>query len=222
MTVAPGHEPSPVREVGPPSPCQLTVTGDYTGLTLSWQQGGQVDGWTVYCDPLDGSDTESVFIPQQHGHQPEHRFGDLAPGEHHVGVVSWRSGQPSRGADCWTYASVLGVPKDAPRVPVITDLTSTAETITASWISQDVDRWEVRLLGDGHALRQEHDVIERPHVELNDLLPNTRYGLQVRALNDVTFSPWCEPIWARTGRLARPSPGDAHAPHQDLPEKGTP
>ena len=204
MTVAPGQHAGLSRDDVPPSPHGLTVTGDYTGLTVSWGQRGPVDGWTVYCDPLDGSDTESVFIPQRSDRDPGYRFGDLAPGEHHVGVVSWRSGRPSRGAGCWTYASVFDQPANGPCIPVVTELAVTADTMTMSWISQDVAHWHVRLLGSDHSLCQELDVVDRPHVVLDGLIPDARYGIQVRAVSeDSTPSPWCEPTWTRTGPLTR-------------------
>ncbi len=201
------HRPALNHVEAPPPPNDLTVTGDYTGLTMTWQQHGQVDGWTVYCDPLDGTETESAYVPQRHDRAPQHRFGDLPPGDHHVGVVSWRDGHPNRGDGCWAYASVLTYPADAPRIPVVTALTVTVDTMTASWTAQGVAHWRVRLLGSDSILCQELDVIGRPHVVLADLLPDSQYGLQVRAVNaDSTPSPWCEPIWARTGSLTRPGP----------------
>lgn len=186
----------------PPAPFDLVVEGDYTGLTLTWKQDGQVDGWTVYCDPLDGTDTESFYVPFKRGRQPTYRLGDLGPGDHHVGVVAWHRGCPSQGPDCWTYASVLDCPPHAPRIPVVAFITTTVDTVAASWISHDVAHWQLRLLASDHTVYDQLDVVETPYAVFTGLVADARYGFQVKAVgDDNTASPWCEPSWVRTAAI---------------------
>jgi hypothetical protein len=197
MRISTGHD-SASETLVPLAPHGLTVDGDHAGLTLTWQQRGDVDGWTVYCDFLDGSENETVYVPRHPNRPPTHRFGDLGPGDHHVGVVSWRDGRHNVGEGCWAYGCVLPLAPEQPGIPVVTRVAVAGDTLVASWISQDAARWHLRLLGSDHSPCQEHDIAGRPQAVVTMPVPYARYGVQVQAIGDNgALSPWSEPAWVR-------------------------
>lgn len=174
-----------------PEPSDLAAMPDPTGVTLTWNQPGRVDGWTVYCDPLDGSDTDCVFVTD-----PVYRFDDLAPGEHHFGVVAWHDAEPSPGAGTWIYAAVPQAAPGSPTIPVIVDAVCGDDDIMITWISQDVRVWEVRLLDEAAGRDRVLGRVTVPEAHIVDLAGGRRYGVQVRAIDEKdTTSAWSEPAW---------------------------
>lgn len=178
----------------PAAPHNLVIEADYTGLTLDWEQEGTVDGWTVYCDPLDGTDTVSDYTTE-----PYYRFSDLAPGSHHVGVVAWRDGQPNLGDGVWEYGHVLGLADGQPNIPVITDVEAGSVSLRIAWISQDAQTWEVVLLDDFGAEQTRQEGVTDRSVTFTGLAPDCGYGMRVRAIAvDGTPSPWTDFYWTQT------------------------
>jgi hypothetical protein len=186
----------------PEPPHDTVAVGDYTGITLRWSQRGAVDAWTVYCDPMDGSETATSLVTS-----PTHRFADLAPGLHHLGVVAWHNGKPNRGEGSWVDAEVLVPDADTPCIPVITAVDSTDGQAAVSWISQDAATWQAQLLTADGALLAQREAQHRWST-FTELRPSTRYGLQVRALDDQRRpSPWSEVEWVQTEPAAAPLTG---------------
>lgn len=184
------------RRRAPHEPHDVVAESDFTGIKLRWQQRGIVDGWTVYCDPMDGSETDSAFVTEA-----SYRFTDLAPGEHHLGVVAWNHGRPSDGAGTWVYASVVQQPEDRPAIPVITDVTTGGRDISLSWSSPDAEAWQVRLVDSAQCVLDLRETTTRT-THLADLQPQTPYGLQVRAMSPgLEPSAWCDVAWSRTTAL---------------------
>lgn len=192
--------PSPARRLeihvngpAPAPPYDVAVSTDATGATLSWRQPGQVDGWTVYCDFLDGTETESVYVTQ-----PSYRFGDLGPGEHEFGVVAWRSGKPSPGSGTWVSAVIPHQPDDAPMIPVVVETLRESDTLVVTWISQDTDEWELRVIDDSEAVLRVVTCDDHKSVRIGELRQTGRLGVQVRALADGgASSAWSEAAWAQ-------------------------
>lgn len=178
----------------PQAPHNLVVVGDYTGLTMDWEQDDAADGWTVYCDLMDGSDILSDYTTD-----PFYRFADLGPGEHHVGVVAWRDGVPSPGPGTFAYGTVLSLEEGQPIIPVVTELVPGVDSVSAAWTAGDAVAWDVLLLDDFGAEEQALDEIDQPRVAFAGLPSHTGYGLRVRAVSsDGVRSPWSDFYWTCT------------------------
>lgn len=176
----------------------MTAAADYTGITVTWRQDGPATGWTVYCDPLDGTETDCFFVSQ-----PRCRIPDLSPGDHHIGVVAWHHGRPSPGAGSWIYAAVLEQTERQPSIPVITGIVTAHDSVAASWISQDATSWNIRLLRDKGRTEQIVEGVTQRRALFARLQAATRYGVQVQAVSDDgEQSAWCETSWASTRHLS--------------------
>lgn len=195
------HAPaSPPEECVPPSvPHTLLGIAGEDSIALSWQQDGPVDFWTVYVDPLDGSDT-AIYRTQR----PRCEITDLAAGDHEIGVMAWRDSVPCPGPGTFLTVSVLGAPTGGPPVPDIDELTATPTAVSAEWRSDEtVIAWDARLVATDWTVEQRVEGVTSPSVSFSDLCPDTVYGVQVRARSrDGRCSPWSPAGWQRTGKDA--------------------
>lgn len=179
----------------PAVPHTLMGMAGEDSIALSWEQDGEVDSWTVYIDPLDGT-------PSQVHRTTRARFEitDLPPGDHEVGVVSWRDGVPCPGSGVFLMVSVLGPPPlDAPAQPQDLDVAETATGVDASWDSGDASGWDARLICPDWTVEQRVDGLPSPRVSFSQLSQGVVYGVQVRARGrDGMASRWSVPAWVRT------------------------
>ena len=189
--------PRPRRGNGPPAlPRTLVGVGGQDGIALSWEQDGPVDHWTVYVDPMDGSDT-AVYTTTR----PRFEVTDLAPGDHEVGVVAWRDGQPSPGAGMFLVVSVLGPPDDGPPAPQTAEVTVTADTVTVTWDARPGDLCEARLIASDWTVQARVDRLATRSTWFTGLAPDTEYGVQLRVHDQAgSVSTWSPVRWLRTSR----------------------
>ena len=181
----------------------LVVLPDPTGLTMTWTANAGVDGWVAYCDPQDGSDLEQAWVTE-----PRHRFGDLAPGPHLLGVTAWLRGEPVDPRGVWTEGAVPESPPGSPNVPVVVSAAVSGEGVAVSWISQDAEDWHVRLVDDdGRVLRRRRVDYRAAGADRTAVFGTVdasgRVAAQVQAVGGQVgagggarvLSAWSEPVW---------------------------
>jgi hypothetical protein len=163
-------------------------------VALSWQQEGDVDFWTVYIDPLDGTETIVYRTTSS-----RFEVTDLAVGDHEVGVVSWLDDTPCLGPGLFIRVSVLGRRSDSPPGPSLSQIAVTATNIDASWDGTDAVRWDVRLVAADRTVQRAVSGLLSPQVSFTELRPNTLYGVQARSYQSHgAVSSWNTPSWQRT------------------------
>lgn len=178
----------------PAAPCQLHGTGDHDNIVLTWQQQGHVDNWTVYLDPLDGSETVTYWTGR-----PQFEVADLAPGEYEIGVVAWRAGQPSAGAGTFIVVDVPGAPADAPAPPRICGLRVSSSSIEVSWPDSGATAWRARLLDRSSAVLRTVEGKAGSRAVLSGLVAATTYGIQLGlSYKDLAPSRWSALEWLAT------------------------
>lgn len=193
------HEDAPDDErTRPAVPHALTGVAGDDSIALSWEQDGSVDFWTVYIDPLDGSPS-MVYRATR----PRFEISDLPPGDHEIGVASWRDGVPCPGPGVFMMVSVLGAPTGGPAQPDHIDVTVTASLVEASWEPREATDWDVRLVVANWTVQQRVDALPSPRVSFTQLRPDTVYGVQVRARDSSgAVSRWSVAAWQRTRKAA--------------------
>lgn len=182
---------------GPPAlPHTLVGIGGQDSIALSWAQDGPVDHWTVYVDPLDGTETAVYTTPH-----PRWEITDLAPGDHEVGVVAWRDGRPSPGPGTFLMVSVLGPPAAAPPPPRIVDAAVTEHAVTVTWDAQPGDLCEARLIASDWTVHDRQARLSSRSAWFMGLTPDTDYGIQVRVHEPPeAASSWSPVRWLHTPR----------------------
>lgn len=204
----------------PAVPHNLVGIAGEDSIALSWEQLGEADQWTVYVDPLDG--TETAVYRTNH---PRFEVTDLPRGDHEIGVMAWREGIPCPGPGVFLMVSVLGISADTPRHLDAPILAATATSVEAQWEHREATRWDARLVAADFTVEQRIEGLPSPRVSFTQLRPDTLYGLQVRyhTRNGATSS-WSTTAWQRTRKNACGRLGNQNAasslPPNDQHSKG--
>lgn len=174
------------------APRNVVAVGDYTSVSLSWIQDGPVDEWTVYWDPLDGSDVVPFTVTE-----PRCVVRDLPPGGHEFSIVAWRRGVPSTCDGCVVEATVKELPSGSPAIPVVTEVVVVNDVLVVAWISQNACNWQVRIIDDAGRTCQVLVAVRERRAVFTGIDPSVTYSAQVRAINSHAVSPWSDPMWAQ-------------------------
>ena len=102
-----------------------------------------------------------------------------------------------------------------PSPPMFTRVTAGHTSVAAWWDSVDADRWDVELLDESHNVVGIIEQVTERVVVFNELIPDTVYGVRVRAWRGGQVSQWA-PLWWITTLPDEQPPDDRPAAPSNL------